>query len=255
MARDTDTSPKVAIVNERFARHFFPDGSPIGRHVTSLDITYEIVGVVKDAKYVSLRDDIRKTVYIPWKQREGDQPSRYTYLVRLAEGFPMGQITPSLDRLVREADPALRVRSVRTYDTVVDQSIVTERLMAMLGGFFGVVALVVASIGLFGILAFHVARRTNELGIRMALGARRSAMVSLVLRDVAGMVVIGLIAGTLIALTVTGLARTLLFGFTPTDPRVFAIAASVLTLAALAAAWLPARRAARVDPMAALRHE
>jgi predicted permease len=252
--RDTDTSPKVAIVNESFARYFVGEGSALGRRVTSVNVAYEIVGVVRDAKYQSLRDAVLKTMYIPWMQQEAQQPSRYSYLARVAAGDPM-RLGPSLDRLIREADPALRVRTARTYATIVDQSLATERIMATLGGLFGVLALVVAALGMFGVLAFQVARRTNELGVRMALGASRRTMMGLVLREVVVMVVAGVSIGAGGALVVTGLARKILFGLTPTDPGVFVVAASVLALAAGLAGWLPARRASRVDPLVALRHE
>jgi predicted permease len=251
--RDTDTAPKVAIVNDSFARHFFGEGSALGRRVTSVNVTYEIVGVVRDAKYQNLRDAIIKTMYIPWMQRDGDQPSRYSYLARVT-GDPL-RIVPGLDRAIREADPALRIRTARTYAAIVDQSITTERIMATLGGFFGLLALLVAALGLFGVLAFQVARRTNELGVRMALGASRRAMLCLVLREVTVMIVAGVSIGAGLALMVTDLAGKILFGLTPTDPGVFAVAASVLAVTAALAGWLPAVRASRVDPLVALRHE
>jgi predicted permease len=252
--RDTGTSPKVAIVNESFARYFFGNAPALGRHVTSVDVTYEIVGVVRDAKYQTLRQPIMKTMYISWLQRDGDQPTRYSYVARVDMDDPM-RLTPSLERLVREVDPLLHVRTTLPYATLVDRSIATERIMATLGGFFGVLALIIAAIGLFGLLAFQVSRRTNELGVRMALGARPQAMIVLVLRDVAGMVVAGVLIGTAAALTLSGLAQSILFGLTPTDPAAFVIAALILGLTALIAGWLPARRASRVDPLIALRHE
>jgi predicted permease len=252
--RDTDASRKVAVVNESFARYFFGDKSALGRRVTSVNVVYEIVGVVRDARYQSLRDGIIRTMYIPWMQGEGEQPTRHSYLVRVAAGDPM-RLVPGLDRVIRDADPALRVRTARTYASIVDQSIVTERTMATLGGFFGVIALLVAALGMFGVLAFQVARRTNELGVRMALGASRRTMMGLVLREVVLMVVAGVSIGAGGALVLTGLAGKMLFGLTPTDPRVFAVAASVLAIAAGLAGWLPARRASRVDPLVALRHE
>jgi ABC-type antimicrobial peptide transport system permease subunit len=192
-------------------------------------------------------------MYICWTQREGDQPTRYSYLVRSA-GDPM-RLVPSLDGVVREADPALRVRTARTYRSIVDQSIATERIMATLGGAFAVLALIVAGIGMFGVLAFQVARRTNELGVRMALGATRSRMMGVVLRDVAAMVAAGVSIGGAVALMLAGLADRIVFGLTPTDPAVFVVAASVLSVVAIFAGWLPARRASRVDPLIALRHE
>jgi ABC-type antimicrobial peptide transport system permease subunit len=164
-------------------------------------------------------------------------------------------VMPGLERLVREVDPSLRVRTTLTYGTLVDRSIATERIMATLGSFFGVLALMIAAIGLFGILAFQVSRRTNELGVRMALGATRQSMIALILREVAGMVVPGILVGIGAALALSGLARSILFGLTPTQPSTFVTAAFILGLTALVAGWLPARRASRVDPLVALRHE
>jgi ABC-type antimicrobial peptide transport system permease subunit len=141
------------------------------------------------------------------------------------------------------------------YDTMIGRSIATERIMATLGAFFGLLALVVAGLGVFGVLAFQVARRTNELGVRIALGASRQAMTRLVMRDVGRMLAPGVALGTGGALMATGVTRSMLFGLSPTDPTVFLVAASILTSAALVAGWLPARRAARIDPVIALRHE
>jgi ABC-type antimicrobial peptide transport system permease subunit len=194
-------------------------------------------------------------MYIPWTQlEEEDQPSSYTYLARVAAAEPRS-IVPGVERLVREADQALRVRTATTYAAIIDRSIGVERIMAMLGGFFGVLALLVAGLGMFGILAFRVARRTNELGVRLALGASPGSMMRLVLRDVIGMFVPGVVIGAGVALMLTGLARRILFGVTPGEPGVFVVAASVLACAAILAGWLPARRASRVDPLVALRHE
>ncbi len=255
--RDRGQSPKVAIVNETFARSFFGAGRRLssGRHVTAAGATYEIVGVVRDAKYRSLRDPVTKTLYIPWTQRrDGDEPSQYAFLARASTGDPL-RLAPAVERLVRDVDPALHVRSTHSYATLVDRSLVTERIMAALGGAFGVLALIVAALGVFGVLAFQVARRTSELGVRMALGATPWAMTRLVLRQVAWIVLPGIAIGTGGALLVTGLARNVLFDLKPTEPRIFLLAALVLATAAALAGWLPARRAARVDPLIALRHE
>jgi predicted permease len=252
--RDGERSPKVAIINETFARYFYGADPALGRRVTTAGVTYEIAGVVRDAKYRNLRDPMVKTMYVPWTQRAGDQPSQYAFLARAATGDPL-RFAPIVERLVRDVDPALHVGTIETYATLVDRSLLTERIMATLGGAFGLLSLIVAGLGLFGVLAFQVARRTNELGLRMALGATPWAMKRLVLRQVAWIVLPGIAIGTGGALLVTGLARNILFELTPTEPRMFLVAALVLAAAAGLAGWLPARRAARVDPLIALRHE
>ena len=252
--RDTAASAKVALVNERFAKSFFGSESPVGHRLTSNGVTYEIVGVVGDAKYRNLRDAAPRTFYIPWTQREGEQPSTYNYLVRADAGDPT-RLVPSLERLVREVDSSLRLRQWRSYSVIVDQTIVNERIMATLGGFFGLLALIIACLGMFGMMAFQVSRRINELGVRMALGVGRGDIVALVLREVALMLIAGAAIGGACARAMSGLAGEMLFGVTPADPGVFALAAAALGATALAVGWLPARRASRIDPMSALRHD
>jgi predicted permease len=252
--RDGQLAPKVAVVNESFVRYFFKDQSAIGRRVTSVGATYEIVGVARDTTYQDLRSDKPRTLYVSSFQHEDTQPTSYSYVLRLANGNPL-RLVPGLDRFVREADSALRVRTTMTYDALVDRSISAERMVAFLAGLFGVLALLVAGLGIFGVLAFRVARRTNELGLRLVLGATRASVMGIVLRDVAIMLATGLVIGGATALTMTGLARGILFGLTPTDSMTFAIAGALLTVAACTAAWMPARRAARVDPLTALRQE
>ena len=252
--RDTQDAPKVAMVNESFARHFFGNQNALGRQVTSADVTYDIVGVVKDTKYQTLRSAPIATMYIPWMQREGEQPGSFSYLLRVSDGDPL-RVIPDLDSVVRTADPALHTRNAVAYDTVIARSIATERIMAGLGTLFGFVAVLVAGLGVFGLMEFQVARRTNELGVRIALGATRACMMRLVLRDVVVMIAAGLLAGAAGVFILTGLADNLLFGLTASDPLVLALAASILALAATVAGWIPARRAATVDPLVALRHE
>ena len=251
--RDTATTPRVAVVNESFAKYFFGNGPALGRRVTSVGVTYEIVGVVGDTKYQGLREPILRTMFIPWMQREGDAPSAYQYLVRTA-GDP-ATAAQGLDRVVRNVDPGLRLRRATSYDALIDQSIAIERIMATFGALFGALALLIAALGMFGVLAYQVTRRTNELGMRLVLGAGRWSMMRLVLRDVAMMVVPGIAVGASAALMLTGMSRAILFDLTPTDPAVFVFSAFVLASAAIVAGWLPARRAAFVDPMVAIRHE
>jgi transcriptional regulator len=217
--------------------------------------SYEIVSVVRDAKSQTIREDgMLPSVCIPVVQWAAvAQPTGF-YALRVTGGDPM-RLVPDVERVVRDTHATLRVRSAQTYTAFIGRTILTERIMATISGLFGGLALAVAVVGVFGVLSFQVARRTNEIGVGMALGADGWTMVRLVLRDVAVMIVAGVSIGAGAALMMTGLARHLLFGLTPTDPRAFLVAASVLGAAALLAAWLPARRAARVDPLVALRHE
>jgi predicted permease len=250
--RDSAGSKPVAIVNQLFARSFFGGQPPLGRHVTSANVTYEIVGVAGDAKYESLRAAMPKTLYIPMLQREGARPTGYTYMARVAGGDPM-RLAPLMERAIPQVDPALRLRNPQTYAEAIDQSTLNERMMAALGGFFGLLALIVACLGIFGIMAFQVSRRVNELGVRMALGATRGNIVALVMREVAMLLMPGCAAGCIAATCLTRFAKSMLYGVTPTDPAAFALAACALAAATLAAGFLPALRAARIDPMAALR--
>jgi hypothetical protein len=219
---------------------------------TTVGRTYEIVGVVADAKYQALREATLRTLYIPWTQLEESPP--VGYLIRMSTGDP-ADVRGDVQRVLREADPGLRIFRLVTYDDWIDLALPTERLMAAISGSVGALALILAGVGIFGVLAFQVTRRTNELGVRMVLGATRWSMMRLVLADVMAIVVPGVVIGGAAALTLTGLARGFLFGLTPTEPGVFALAASILSAAALLAGWVPARRASAVDPLAALRHE
>jgi predicted permease len=252
--RDAAGRKPVAIVNQLFVRSFFGGQSPLGRHVTSGNVVYEVVGVVGDAKYGSLRNAMPKTLYIPWMQRVGARPTGYAYFARVAGGDPM-RVAPAMERAIPEVDSALRLRTPQTFAEAVDQSTLNERMMATLGGFFGLLALIVACLGIFGIMAFQVSRRINELGVRMALGATRANIVTLVLREVALLLIPGCAAGCIAAVCLTRFAKSMLFGVTPTDPVAFSLAACALAAATLAAGFLPALRASRIHPMTALRHE
>jgi predicted lysophospholipase L1 biosynthesis ABC-type transport system permease subunit len=145
---------------------------------------------------------------MPWAQRPGEQPSSYAFLARVASGDPL-RLSAVVDRAVRETDPGLRLRAPRSYSEIVDQSLVNERILATLGGFFGLVALVIACLGMFGVMAFQVSRRTNELGVRMAMGARRVDIVGMILREVTTMLLAGTVIGGAAALALAGLARNI----------------------------------------------
>ena len=252
--RDTRASKKVAIINGSFARYFFGRKSPVGRSVTSVNVTYEIVGVATNAKYTDLKQAPLKTIYIPWTQRTEEEPMDFNFLVRVTRGDPL-RLSGPIETLVRQMDPALRLTAAKSWSTVVDRTIVTERIMAGLGGFFGLLALIIAGIGIFGLMAFRVSRRASEIGVRMALGASRAGISNMVLRETVALLITGCVVGTFVALSMTRLMRALLFETSPADPKILGMAAILLIFAGLLAGWLPARRAARVDPMIALRCE
>jgi len=197
---------------------------------------------------------VTKTMYIPLAQIEGAQPSNCNFLVRVAAGDPR-RLARAVEALVRETDAGLRLRSIESYPEIVDRTLRTERTIASLGGFFALLALLLACLGIFGLMTFRVSRRVNDIGLRMALGATRTGVVTLILREVALMLAFGCVIGTAAAVTLSGLTKKMLYEITPTEPAVFALAAFVLGIAAFGAAWLPARRASRVDPLVALRHE
>ena len=244
---------RVAIVNETFAKAYFPNRSPLGRRLSMAGWPdqYEIVGVAKDAKYLNLKEAFPKTVYFPLGRKRLGAP---TLLVHTSAGDPTW-VRPHIETALRDLDPAMRLGNVRTFAEHIDRSILNERIMATLGAFFGVLALVVACLGIFGVMAFQVAQRTREFGIRMALGAARSRMTALVLRDVSVMLLVGCAIGGATAAALSRVVESRLFGVTATDPVAFLVAISLLAVAGFSAACAPALRAARVDPIVALRHE
>jgi predicted permease len=254
--RDTANSPKVAVVNEAVARQFFGDANPIGRRFSlegKLDPTkaFEIVGVVENAKYESLRTDPR-TVYLPYAQAEGALGNMH-FEVRTA-GDPIA-LTSAIRSAIRELDPNLAIADVKTQTQQIEEALTQERLLARLSSFFGMLALLLASIGLYGLMAYSVTRRTNEIGIRLALGAQRRQVLYMVLRQSFVLVAGGVVAGLLAAIAATRLIASELYGLRPTDPLTVGVATLLMLAVAAVAAYLPARRAMQVDPMVALRCE
>ncbi len=252
--RDDANAPKVAIINETAVRKFFGGRpAPIGeRFGTSPETSgqIEIVGVVRDAKYDSLRDAAPPTMYVPYLQ---STLGTMAFEVRTA-GDPTSAIA-SIREAVRQVDPNLPLMRVSTQLEQIEQRRSQERVFAQAYALFGGLAVLVASIGLFGLMSYSVARRTNEIGIRMALGAERRAVVRMIMGESLLLVVIGLVVGLATALAAGRLAATLLFGLAPTDIATFAIAMLVMTAVSAFAGYLPARRAARVDPLVALHYE
>jgi predicted permease len=244
---------KVAIVNQKAAAHFWPHENPIGKHVgiggRNRD-DCEIVGVVRDVKSESLRREAQATVYMPFRQNRRPHISLH---VRVA-----GQTTPVISALIREInalDPKIVPDQVATIAAQIDQTIALDRLMATLTALFGLLAVVLSAVGLYGVMSFAVAARTREIGIRMALGAGQARVLGQVLGESAVLTAIGLVLGVTGALWASCAVGSFLYGLSATDPWTYAALAMVLAGIALSAAWIPARRATLVDPMIALRYE
>ncbi|HZE70085.1 MAG TPA: ABC transporter permease [Pyrinomonadaceae bacterium] len=254
---DVRGAPKVALVNETFARRLLNGANPVGKRFwiettpNDPETLYEIVGLVKDSKYGDLRETTLPVAYLSNAQypRPG---TGGLFLIRSA--LPQAEITAAVRQAVVNVNPAINI-SFQGFKTLIDESILRDRLMARLSFFFGFLALVLASIGLYGILSYGVASRTNEIGIRMALGARSRNVFSLILGEALLLVLIGVLVGLPVVFAVTRFASTLLFGLTPTDPVALSLAGLLMLAVAMAASYLPARRATKVDPLKALRYE
>jgi predicted permease len=258
---DTATSPKVGIINQRLAAIRFPHQNPIGaRFSVSAYAGYgdilgsrsiEIVGVCADSLYADLQGQPPPQFFIPYLQQT--QIRRLTYQIRT--GVRPDAIVTALRRVVHAADAELPLVNVRTQREQIDADLQDERLFVTLTSAFGVLALVLASVGIYGVMAYSVARRTNEIGIRLALGARPRQVLALVLREAWWLSAIGIATGVAASFLLSRLASSMLFGIAPHDPATLWGAAALLLTVALAASWIPARRAARVQPIEALRRD
>jgi len=254
-AHDTLQAPPVAVVNESMARKFF--GSPreaLGKTYrqgwNQVSSPIRIVGVVKDAKYRSLRADAEAIAYYPMSQLP---PMRWANFL-LRAGGPAASLMPGVKAAVDEVNHDITLQ-FRTLSDQLDESLGRERLLAMLSGFFGALALALAVIGLYGVMSYNVARRRNEIGIRMALGAEQARVLRMVLSEVALLIVAGLGLGLAVAVSFTRLLAGFLYRLEPNDPTTLVAACVVLAVSAVVAGLLPARRAANLDPMTALREE
>jgi putative ABC transport system permease protein len=261
-AQDTASTVPVILVNERLAHQWWPDGDPLsGRIVYGLsngkpvqgfaDVPRQVVGVVADTKGVRFREPARPTIYIPASQASWFEGGM-SWVVRadLSSG-----IATQLRQAIADLDPQQRVQRFRTMEEIVASTTADSRFDAWLFGAFAALALLLTTIGVYGLLAFSVARRTAEIGTRMALGAGRGDVLRMVLRQGVGLVAAGLVLGLGGALLVTRSLQDLLFGVKPTDPLSFAAVAVLLIAVGFAASYFPARRATKVDPMIALRYE
>ena len=254
--RDQPSSNKVCVINEAFARRFFAGRNPLGMHVTQIygneRNTFEVVGVARDARGRSLRGEVEHRFYVPAAQAISPL-SEAVFAVRTAA--EPSSVIAGVRRAVLSWDPNLPITVARPLGELIDERMVQDRLLARLSIAFGGVALLLAAIGLYGVLSYGVARRTNEIGIRKALGAQHGAVMAMILRETGLLLGVGLVAGVALSAAGMRLITSRLYGLAPTDPVALGAAIAVLAGVALVAAWLPAYRASRVDPLVALRHE
>jgi predicted permease len=269
--QENEQAPKIAVINQTLARRYFADRDPIGQHLAIGAVNYdnkgkmigsdnpliEIVGVARDSKYNTLREEIQPSVYLPYRQRQYGIPGEMTCAAR-AEGDPAAMTTPIRNAL-QAIDANVSIIAVKTQNAQIAEQMAQPRLFASLSSFFGLLAIALAGIGLYGVMSYTVARRTHEIGVRMALGAQGGAVLRMVLREtlllVAAGLAIGLAASVATAKLIESSLLGLLFGLSATDPLTLTLATLLLLTVALVAGWLPARRAARVDPLIALRRE
>lgn len=255
-SRDTPSSVKVAVVNEAMAMKFFRTANAVGRQLqiqkgTGWTEPIEVVGVVGTTKYSSMRDTAQPIVYFPRSQQSADA-QRIALEVRTV-GEPSG-LTPVITQAIGAVSPRITL-DFTTLERQVNESLTLQRSVATLSGFFGALAVLLATIGLYGIMTYTVARRRNEIGVRIALGAEQSRVVRMVLGEVTAIVILGVTVGVAIALGTTRLVSSFLYGMRPNDPVTIGASVVILAVVGIAAAALPARRAARLDPVAALREE
>jgi predicted permease len=253
---DKEGAPPVVLINEAMAKHYFRDKDPIGQKVTfgSAAKIAEIVGVARDAHYFDVLDEKQEAIFTPLLQVQvADFGSEETLIARTKTD--PANVANDVRAVVRQIDSNLPLFDVTTMREQVADDLSTPRLMATLSSFFGLLALALSAIGLYGVLAYGVTRRTGEIGIRMALGADRGSILKLIMGETSQIVLIGILAGIALSWAASRLIKSMLYGLSAHDVRVFAFSAAVLAVIALAATALPARRAVRVDPMVALRYE
>jgi predicted permease len=255
--QDAAPANRVCVINEAFAKFYFGRNNPIGKHVRDefpdTRETFEIVGVTRDAKDHRVQGDVPRRFYVPLYHALGDVPPAVNYEIRT---FAHAEnLLPAVRRKIQEVDGALPIVSARSLAELVDRSILSERMIAQVSSFFGALALLLAAIGLYGVLAYAIERRTHEIGIRMALGARRGMILGAVMRETLTLVVFGVAIGVPAALACGRFVRSSLYGLAVLDPLSLVVSILVITAAALVAGYLPARRASKVDPLIALRCE
>ena len=249
--QDTGTSEKVGIINQALAKLRFPYMNPVGKRFKTGDDWVRVVGVCGDNRFMNLRDAPPPQFFLPWEQMP--EVGRLTYAIR--SDLDPAALAPGLRHVVQQADRDLPLADLRTQREQIDENIQTERMFGALTAGFGVLALALACVGIYGIMAYSVANRRNEIGIRLALGAQPGQVRGMILRESTWLAIAGSVVGVGAALLLTRLVKSMLYGIQPYDPTTITAGIVVLLAVALAASWIPARRAAGVQPMEALRHE
>jgi predicted permease len=252
--RDNLASGKVAIVNEQFVKQFFPNTHPIGHHFSNMGskaLDIEVIGVIKDAHYSGVKQSPPRVYYLPYRQ--SSEIGSLQFYVRSA--LPSDKVMPQIRRVIKSLDADLPLENLRTLDEQISRNIRSDRLVLQLSAAFAVLATLLAMLGLYGVMAYNVARRTREIGIRIALGAAQENIRGMVMREVGFIIAAGVVIGVPAALALARLTESQLFGVKSFDPIVVAGAVVALSLSAVFAGYLPARRATRVDPIVALRYE
>jgi ABC-type antimicrobial peptide transport system permease subunit len=247
---DRESASRVVVVNLALARRLFPDGRALSGKMHMNDIPIKIVNIANDTKFDSLRQKMRPTAYIPFRQNP-----QYSMTYTLRSKISPGTLTSAVRQTIATVDPNVPLYEIRTQTERLGETMRHERLFAFLLAAFALLTLLLASVSIYDTLAYQVGRRTPEIGLRLALGAGGSDIVRLILRDVLAPVVLGIGLGVATALAGGRVVEAMLFGVTPRDPQAFLTAAAVLVASAALAGWWPARRASRIAPMEALRNE
>jgi putative ABC transport system permease protein len=245
-------APRVVVINKTLGRRFFPNADPLGRRLGRANEEFLVVGVVDDVKFGSLREEIPGVIYFPFPNGPTGR-GQMTLQVRTAGDSTA--LAPAIRAEVQRIDNTMAIFDVRPLSAFIAASIVQERLLTMLSSFFGLLAMLLAAIGLYGVIAYSVAQRTHEIGVRMSLGARSRDVLKLIIGQGMILVLVGVSIGLVAAFVLTRLLKTMLFGVSPSDPMTFISVTLLLTSVALLACWIPARRATKVDPLVALRVE
>jgi putative ABC transport system permease protein len=256
--RDTPASAQVAIINRAMARQYFGSDSPLGARIELDEDTFEIIAVVGDTKYLDLREQIQPTVYFHWAQQSDEHLLHQNVRggqFAIRSDLSARSLAAAARAAMRDALPSMAITKIRTLEEQLNASIVRERMLSLLSGGFAVLGLLLAAIGLYGVMAYSVARRTHEFGIRLALGAQPARIAGMVAGEALLLLAGGIVAGIAAASSLSGTLRALLYGLTPTDASTALAVAGVMLVTGLLAAYLPSRRATHIDPTVALRTE